>query len=74
MCSERGDGVVMTVQARRGDSMRSPLPLRLISDVQEWIPDLLPRPDGIRFARGILLGIALCLPVWALVGWTFFVH
>jgi len=50
--------------------MRSPLPLRLISDVQEWIPDLLPRPDGIRFARGILLGIALCLPVWALVCWA----
>ena len=57
----------MTVQASRGDSLRSPLPVRLRSNVQELIPDLTPRTDGIRFARGILLGIALCLPVWAFV-------
>ena len=70
MCFERGDGVDMIVQASRRDSMRSPLPLRLMLDAQEWTPDLLPRPDGIRFARGIVLGIALCLPVWALVCWA----
>jgi hypothetical protein len=46
------------------------LPFILTSDVQEWIPDLRPRPDGIRFARGILLVFALCLPVWALVYWA----
>ena len=59
----------MTVLARRGDSLKSPLQFRLMSDAQEWIPDPLPRPDGIRFARGILLAIALCLPTWVLAGW-----
>jgi hypothetical protein len=48
--------------------------MRLIADAHEWIPDLTPRPDGIRFARGILMGIALCLPVWALVCWTVASH
>ena len=60
----------MTVQASRGESLRSSLPLCLMSDAQEWIPELLPRPDGVRFVRGILLGAALCLPVWALVWWA----
>jgi hypothetical protein len=46
-----------------------PLPPFAELDDQEWIPDLLPRPDGIRFARGMLLGIILCLPVW-LLGWV----
>ena len=64
----------MTVQASRGDSFRSPLPLRLVSDARKWIPDLQPRPDGIRLARGILLGIAICLPVWALVCWAVVFH
>ena len=45
-------------------------PLFLISDEQESIPGLVPRPDGIRFARGILLSIALCMPIWVL-GWWF---
>lgn len=48
----------MTRQARREGA----LPLFLISDEQEWIPDLRPRPDGVRFVRGILLGIALSCP------------
>jgi hypothetical protein len=46
------------------------LPLILTSHVQEWIPDLLPRPDGIRFVRGALLAIALCLPIWVLGWWV----
>ena len=54
--------------------MRSPLPFRIMSDAPEWIPDLSPRPDGIRFARGILLGIALCLPVWILIYWAASIH
>jgi hypothetical protein len=64
----------MTLQASREDSFKSPLPLRCVSNAHEWIPELLPRPDGIRFARGILLGIALCLPVWVLVCWAVAVH
>jgi hypothetical protein len=64
----------MTLQASRGDSLRSPLPLRLVPDAEEWIPDLMPRRDGIHFARGILLGMALCLPVWALVFWAVVIH
>jgi hypothetical protein len=60
----------MNVQASRDDSLRPPLPLACISNALEWIPDLTPRTDGIRFARGILLGIALCLPVWAFVCWA----
>ncbi len=43
-------------------------------DKQEWIPDLLPRPDGIRFVRGALLAIALCLPIWVLAWWTVASH
>jgi len=64
----------MTVQTSREGSSTSPLPLRLMSNVQEWIPDLLPRPDGIRFVRGVLLGIVLCLPIWALVCWAVVIH
>lgn len=37
---------------------------------QEWIVDLLPRPDGVRFVRGALLGIILCLPIWLFVWWA----
>ena len=64
----------MTVQASREDSLKSPLPLPCVSNAHEWIPELLPRPDGIRFARGILLGIALCLPVWALICRAVVIH
>jgi hypothetical protein len=64
----------MTKTAGREDCLRSPLQIRLISNEQEWIPGLVPRPDGILFARGILLGIALCLPVWVWVCWTVTVH
>jgi hypothetical protein len=56
----------MNTQARSQEL----LPLFLPSDEQESIPDLVPRPDGIRFARGILLGIALCLPIWMLGWWA----
>jgi len=44
--------------------------LPLMPDEQEWIPGLLPRPDKIRFVRGALWGIALCLPMWVLAWWT----
>jgi hypothetical protein len=36
-------------------------------DEQEWFSGLLPRPEGIRFARGMLFGITLCLPIWVLI-------
>ena len=60
----------MTIQAHSQEL----LPLLLVSDEQEWIPDLVPRPDGIRFARGILFGIVLCLPIWVLAWWIFAGH
>jgi hypothetical protein len=41
----------MTVQVSREDSLGAHLPLSLMSNVHEWIPDLQPRPGGIRFAR-----------------------
>jgi hypothetical protein len=40
------------------------------SEQFEWMPDLLPRPDGIRFAQGILLGIVLSWPAWLLTWWV----
>jgi hypothetical protein len=63
----------MSTHASHEDSLGINL-LPIMADKQEWIPDLLPRPDGIRFARGILLGVALCLPVWVLVCWAVAVH
>jgi hypothetical protein len=42
-------------------------PLSLMLEDQEWIPDLQPRPGGIRFARGVFLGVVLCVPVWVFV-------
>jgi hypothetical protein len=48
----------MTTHASREDSLGIHL-LPTMADEQEWIPDLLPRLDGIRFVRGILLGIAV---------------
>ena len=50
------------------------LPTLQSSEEFEWMPDLLPRPDGIRFAQGILLGITLCAPVWGLVLWAVSSH
>ena len=38
------------------------IPTLQSSEEFEWMPDLLPRPDGIYFARGILLAIVLSLP------------
>lgn len=49
-------------------------PTFLLSEEYEWMPDLLPRPDGICFTRGIVLGIAVCLPVWALAWWVVSSH
>jgi hypothetical protein len=60
----------MTTQA----SSQELLPLFITPDLQEWIPDLRPHPDGIRVVRGILLGVALCMPVWVLVCWAVAVH
>jgi hypothetical protein len=45
-------------------------PTHLLSEEYEWMPDLPPRPEGIRFAWGIVLGIAVCLPFWALAWWV----
>jgi len=64
----------MTLRANREEFLGATLPLRLLSDAQEWIPDLVPRPDGISFARGVLLGVTLCLPIWALVCWALVIH
>jgi hypothetical protein len=64
----------MTTHASREDSLEIHLLLPLMPDKQEWIPDLLPRPDGIRFVRGALLAIALCLPIWVLAWWTVASH
>jgi hypothetical protein len=60
----------MTIYASREDSSGIHLMLPLMPDEQEWIPGLLPRPDKIRFVRGALWGIALCLPMWVLAWWT----
>lgn len=48
------------------------LPTLLLSGEREWIPDLLPRPDGIRFARGMLIAVVLSVPVWVLALWAVF--
>lgn len=54
----------------RSDKSCGPSPqLSPTSEGKEWIPDLVPRPDGIRFSRGVLLGIVLCIPVWLFVWW-----
>ena len=42
----------------------------LLTGEYERMPDSLPRPDGIRFPRGILLAIVLCLPFWISVWWV----
>jgi hypothetical protein len=63
----------MTTYASCEDSLGIHL-LPVMSDEQEWIPDLLPRPDGIRFVRGALIGIALCLPIWVLGWWAVASH
>lgn len=57
-------------QTRGESSFGSTLPLSLIPQGQEWIPDLVPRPDGIRCSRGVLLGVALSLPFWLRVWWA----
>lgn len=59
----------MTRQTRSEGSFEAPLPFLLISEGQARIPELQPRPDGIRCARGVLLGVVLCLPIWAFVWW-----
>ena len=48
------------------DSLKSLLPIQSYG-ASEWTPDLVPRPDGISFCRGILIGVALSLPFWVLV-------
>jgi hypothetical protein len=64
----------MTTHASREDSLGIHLLLPIMRDEQEWIPDLMPRQDGIRFARGMLFGITLCLPIWALGWWAVASH
>lgn len=39
-------------------------------DEQEWIFELLPSREGIRFMRGCLWGISFCLPVWIWLLWA----
>ena len=65
-----GKGIEMNTPAFR-EELRPTLKL---SEQYEWMPDLLPRPDGVRFTRGILQGITLCMPVWALLWWVVYRH
>ncbi len=59
-----------TRQTRSEGSFGSSLPFLVISEERERIPDVLSRPDRIRFARGILLGVVLCVPIWVFVWWA----
>jgi len=70
ICSCSGKGIEVITPA----SHEKLLPVLMLSEEYEWMPDLHPRSDGIRFTRGILLGITLCMPVWALVWWVVSSH
>lgn len=63
----------MTTQASREDSLGALLPLFLTSDDQECVFDSRPRPDGVKFIRGILLGVVLCVPIWSVI-WLLLTH
>lgn len=56
----------MILETSCDDSLKSHLPIRSYGE-SEWIPDLVPRPDGISFCRGILVSVALSSPIWVLV-------
>ena len=60
----------MTTDARREDFLSVVLPLELMLGDQKGISDPRPREDRIRFARGVLLGIAFCVPIWVLGWWA----
>ena len=60
----------MTTDARREDFLSVVLPLEPMLGDQKGISDLRPREDGICFARGGILGIAFCLPIWVLGWWA----
>lgn len=59
----------MTTPARCETSFNALLEESLISERPEWMSDPPPR-DGIRFARGVFLGMAICTPFWLLVFWV----
>jgi hypothetical protein len=60
----------MTIQISREGLRGALLPLFIASDCQECIVDLQPRSDGVKFIRGILMGIILCVPIWLLIWWA----
>ena len=60
----------MTTVPRGEDFLWVVLPLALMLGDQEGVSDLRPREDGICFVRGVLLGIAFCLPIWVLGWWA----
>lgn len=60
----------MTIQTGREGSRGALLPLFITADSQECITDLQPRSDGVKFIRGILVGITLCVPIWLLIWWA----
>lgn len=59
----------MTMHTSQEESLGALLPLFLTSGDQECTFDLRPRTDGVKFIRGILIAIALCLPIWMLIFW-----
>ena len=64
----------MTTQARCETSLRLVLPISQLSDQRKRVSDPLPLCGEIRFFRGALLAVALCLPVWVLVFWAVVSH
>ena len=64
----------MTTQARCETSLNALLQESLLSEQQEQISGPQPLRDGIRFTRGALLAIAICLPIWLVVFWAFTRH
>jgi len=64
----------MTTQPRSEFSFNLQLLHPQISDQREPIAGRLAVQDGIRFTRGALLGVVLCLPLWLFLLYAFARH
>ena len=63
----------MNSRAHRNCSNSRPLE-SLEAEWGKGASELLPHQEGIRFVRGSVWGIALCMPVWIWILWAFAHH